>query len=189
MDTSLRKYLVTLDDWLGADICQQAVSSLQSANWRAHQYGDGDSLVALDTPSDQALQVFDCEDRKLGRAIMEKVAAATRLYVAVQRMPWLAAPRNHSLVRFNRYGPGAVMQEHCDHISSLFDGSNRGIPILTVLMQLNDDFDGGELVFFGQEVVQMKAGTAIVFPSNFLYPHRVEPVTGGARYSCVSWAW
>ena len=58
---------------------------------------------------------------------------------------------------------------------------------------LNDDYEGGELCFKfpGQEkelIIDKKANRMIVWPSNFLYPHAVKPVTEGIRYSIVSWA-
>ncbi len=81
------------------------------------------------------------------------------------------------------------MAEHCDHIHSLFDGQRKGIPTMTTLGLLNNDFEGGELVMFEDEIIEFKGGDLMVFPSVFLFPHRVEPVTKGVRYSCVSWAW
>jgi predicted 2-oxoglutarate/Fe(II)-dependent dioxygenase YbiX len=59
---------------------------------------------------------------------------------------------------------------------------------LTVLMFLNDDFEGGRLfIQNGHEKIYppQKAGTALVFPS-FLV-HGVEPVTKGIRRSVVTW--
>jgi predicted 2-oxoglutarate/Fe(II)-dependent dioxygenase YbiX len=59
---------------------------------------------------------------------------------------------------------------------------------LTVLLFLNDDFEGGRLFI---QVAQNKiyppqsAGTCIVFPSFML--HGVEPVTSGVRRSVVTW--
>ena len=32
-----------------------------------------------------------------------------------------------------------------------------------------------------------KAGSAIVFPSNFCFPHAVLPVTKGERHSIITW--
>ena len=81
------------------------------------------------------------------------------------------------------------MAEHCDHISSLFDGNVKGIPMLSIVGQLNDDFDGGEFVMWRDKVIPFETGDVIIFPSNFMYPHRVEPVTKGDRYSYVSWAY
>jgi len=45
------------------------------------------------------------------------------------------------------------------------------------------------LIMFKDTQIKMNTGDVVIFPSNFLYPHKVNPVTKGVRYSCVSWAW
>ena len=70
----------------------------------------------------------------------------------------------------------------------MFDGERKGIPILSVLGVLNDDYEGGEFVLI-DEKINLSKGDIIVFPSNFMYPHKVEPVTKGTRYSYISWIW
>lgn len=53
---------------------------------------------------------------------------------------------------------------------------------------LNDDFDGGEFAFFNRELkYKIKKGSVIMFPSNFMYPHEILPVTRGTRYSIITW--
>ena len=42
---------------------------------------------------------------------------------------------------------------------------------------------------FEDKKIDTKKGDLLIFPSNFLYPHRIAPVTKGARYSYVSWVW
>ena len=37
--------------------------------------------------------------------------------------------------------------------------------------------------------IKLNAGDLVIFPSNFLYPHKISPVTDGVRYSYVSWGW
>jgi predicted 2-oxoglutarate/Fe(II)-dependent dioxygenase YbiX len=81
------------------------------------------------------------------------------------------------------------MEQHCDHIYDLFDGDRKGIPVLSVVGALNDNYKGGEFVMFEDTHIPLPAGSVMVFPSVFLYPHRVEPITEGIRYSLVSWAW
>jgi predicted 2-oxoglutarate/Fe(II)-dependent dioxygenase YbiX len=71
----------------------------------------------------------------------------------------------------------------------MFDGERKGIPTLSILGALNDDYEGGELVFWESEKIELKAGSIMIFPSNFMYPHRVDTVTKGTRYSYVSWVW
>ena len=34
-----------------------------------------------------------------------------------------------------------------------------------------------------------KTGDVLIFPSNFMYPHRVTEVKRGIRYSAISWVW
>ena len=54
--------------------------------------------------------------------------------------------------------------------------------IYSCVFLINDDYEGGDLK------VEKKKNRLIIFPSNFLYPHTVLPVTKGERYSVVAWA-
>ena len=53
---------------------------------------------------------------------------------------------------------------------------------------LNDNYEGGEFAFFNRELkYKLKKGSCIMFPSNFMYPHEIMPVTSGIRYSIITW--
>jgi hypothetical protein len=58
--------------------------------------------------------------------------------------------------------------------------------ILSLVVYLNDDYEGGaiEFPFFRY---QPKKGEAIVFPSNWLYPHKSTSIIKGTKYSLVTW--
>lgn len=64
---------------------------------------------------------------------------------------------------------------------------------LTCIVNLNDDYEGGDFVFYnpnGKEIikeVKTQKGQIIFFPSNHLFPHAVTPITKGVRYSLVIW--
>jgi predicted 2-oxoglutarate/Fe(II)-dependent dioxygenase YbiX len=92
-------------------------------------------------------------------------------------------------VRFNRYKKNTLMRTHHDHIHNLFDGEQKGIPILSIVGLLNNDFSGGDFIFFDNYNVKLTAGDVMIFPSSFLYPHRVEEITSGTRHAFVSWAY
>ena len=62
----------------------------------------------------------------------------------------------------------------------------------SVIINLNDDYKGGDLVFTDQNCNEIKKcnlqkGSIVFFPSNFMYPHGIKPVTEGIRYSVVAW--
>jgi hypothetical protein len=65
---------------------------------------------------------------------------------------------------------------------------------ISIVYFLNNDYEGGELVFHSpdhecKEVLRIKPapGRAVFWPSNFLYPHSISKVTKGRRYALVSW--
>ena len=94
--------------------------------------------------------------------------------------------------RYNRYLKGERMHRHVDHIYSCFDGVEKGIPIISLIGFLNDDYEGGELVFTldtEKYVMKPKRGDIVVFPSAFPWEHEVLPVVSGERYTWVSWCW
>lgn len=93
-----------------------------------------------------------------------------------------------SNIKFNRCKPHTRVQVHHDHIHELFGKNNRSIPVLSVVGLLNDNFEGGEFILFEDYGIHLKKGDILLFPSTFLYPHRVEKVLKGTRYSFVTWA-
>jgi len=66
--------------------------------------------------------------------------------------------------------------------------SNGFIRKLSFTLLLNDDYEGGSMAFFNKEVqIRAGAGSVILFPANFMYPHQIMDVTEGTRYSIVTW--
>ncbi len=88
---------------------------------------------------------------------------------------------------FLRYQNGGHYKIHTDHC--------KNAPrTLSIIYLLNNDYEGGELIFnlpnCKDEIlkIEKKPNRVVIWPSNFLYPHQVTPVTKGLRYSIVSWA-
>lgn len=80
-----------------------------------------------------------------------------------------------------RYKEGQFYTQHTDS----FKIRPRAV---SCSFALNDDYEGGEWGFFDREmVIKAPKGSAVLFPSNFMYPHEIIPVTKGTRYSIVTW--
>ena len=85
-----------------------------------------------------------------------------------------------------KYQKGGFYKQHVDH-------GSKSPRTLSFIYFVNDDYEGGELFFELPKIkesykVGVKKDRLIIWPSNFLYPHKVEPVTKGIKYSVVSWA-
>jgi predicted 2-oxoglutarate/Fe(II)-dependent dioxygenase YbiX len=79
------------------------------------------------------------------------------------------------------YETGGFFKTHFD------DGPNISRRISCSVI-LNDDYEGGEFSFFDKELnYTLNKGDILMFPSTFLYPHEILPVTNGRRYSMVTW--
>ena len=126
---------------------------------------------------------------KINDFIIQELHSTILEYIESFKFDWFAEWTGYSSIKFLRYYPGQTMQSHCDHIRSMFDGERKGVPILSIIGILNDDYEGGELIMFEDKKIDTKKGDLLIFPSNFLYPHKVTPVTEGVRYSYVSWVW
>ena len=61
---------------------------------------------------------------------------------------------------------------------------------LSISICLNNEYEGGEFVFNlsnGEHIAPQNIGDAVIFPSNFMFPHQVNKVTKGTRYALIGW--
>jgi hypothetical protein len=85
-----------------------------------------------------------------------------------------------------KYEENGFYTWHTDHCAE--------IPrTMSCILLLNNDYEGGNLCFRNPDgsnemEVEVKSNRMIIWPSNFLFPHTVKPVTKGTRYSVVAWA-
>jgi predicted 2-oxoglutarate/Fe(II)-dependent dioxygenase YbiX len=84
-----------------------------------------------------------------------------------------------------KYSPGGKYDVHTDN----FTITPR---TLSIIINLNDTYKGGDLIFTDQKEKEIKRfklskGSIVFFPSNFLYAHGIQPITQGTRYSIVAW--
>ncbi len=75
-----------------------------------------------------------------------------------------------------KYNKGHKMTEHCDN------ALNKKIKI-SVFYYVNDDYEGGELVFVKKGItVKPRKNTLLVFNSSAENTHKVNPVVAGSKY-------
>ena len=97
--------------------------------------------------------------------------------------------------QFLRYGIGGHYAPHIDGRSIWIAPNGDKIwrkstdRDLSLVLFLNDDFEGGNFVFPDLHIqVKPKPGLLVVFPSDQNYLHGVNPVINGERFSIVTWA-
>lgn len=80
-----------------------------------------------------------------------------------------------------RYNEGGYYTEHTDSFL-------QAPRLVTASFFLNDEYEGGEFAFFNRRLkYRLNMGDVIMFPSNFMYPHEIMPITKGTRYAIITW--
>ena len=93
-----------------------------------------------------------------------------------------------------RYGDGNDMGPHSDCNIPYKPGTleptttSPAFNTLTTSIFLNDSYSGGDVLFRIWGInVKPEAGSAIIYPSNFIGCHEVSEVSGGERWAFLSW--
>ena len=114
----------------------------------------------------------------LSSGVYNAVGAALQQYLNVHPLARIVKDTGYELLR---YKTGEFFKQHVD----ASEVHNRTI---SCSFGVNDDYEGGEFAFFDREtIIKVPKGGAILFPSNFMFPHEILPVTSGTRYSVVTW--
>jgi predicted 2-oxoglutarate/Fe(II)-dependent dioxygenase YbiX len=166
------------------DTCRFVIDSIKNESWSSHLWStDGKDNFSYPTKELDVLEATpDLED-----ILNPLISLSVKYYNDFIGSEKVSQVTCFSPVRFNRYQKGQTMRIHCDHIKTLFEGEVKGIPVLSIIINFNDDYKGGDLIFWDDYKVDLGEGDVVVFPSLFLFPHRIEEVTENIRYSGVAW--
>ena len=181
-------YVVINRGAIPEELRQQVLDKINQTQWEKHRYHNikGDDLQTLNPDNEE----LDINYNTAGNVLINLIEKCIFEYMKiVPPAGKYGVISNFTTPRFNRYESGQRMKPHVDHIRTIFDGEKKGIPVYTVLGLLNDEFEGGEFLMWEDEKIDLQAGDILIFPSNFMFPHHVEPVKYGKRYSFVSWVW
>jgi predicted 2-oxoglutarate/Fe(II)-dependent dioxygenase YbiX len=181
----LEDFIITLDSIVPDELCDRILEEYRDCSfWTSSRTGDGNisdqirNCDNINISEDLILQKnFDVR-KKIDEDMFE--SASTALSEYRKRFPSLGADidTGYGLLR---YKEGQFYVEHTDS----FKTQQRA---LTCSFLLNDDYEGGEFAFFNREIViRGSKGSAILFPSNFMFPHEILPVVSGTRYSIITW--
>jgi hypothetical protein len=188
MKLELQDYIKVYNNALPKHLITNVLEELEKVTWDRNTFyspqrdeffsklGDRELFMSLDSIPSSPI-------------VMDRIWKCLHKYYTDLQFPWFTSWNGFSGIRWNKYVENTEMNLHWDSIHSMFDGDVKGIPTLSVVGCLNDDYTGGEFVMFDDSVIPLKAGDIILFPSTFMYPHKINPVISGTRYTFVSWVW
>jgi predicted 2-oxoglutarate/Fe(II)-dependent dioxygenase YbiX len=183
--SKLEDFIQVFDNVLSPENCNLILNEYQNSyEWSDTLIGNGqvskDTRNCMEIPisKDYIIQKnFDVR-KNIDNIIFESVKKVIDNYNALVPTFHIDIDTGYQLLR---YKEGEFYVQHTDS----FKEQQRS---LSCSIQLNEDYEGGEFALFDREImIRTKPGSAIVFPSNFMYPHEIMPVIKGTRYSIITW--
>ena len=179
---------ISVKNYIPTEVCEELIDECNKKEWKKHTWNNYAAGTHNSEPTKE-LDVMPCTQEQQDKITpyLLKSLEDYQIKVSVPGEKTQSFLTKFSPIRFNKYEVGTLMREHYDHIHSLFDGKMRGVPIVSIVANLNESYKGAEFYCRGKEI-KLKTGDILLFPSNFMYPHEVKEATKGTRYSFVSWA-
>ena len=182
---SLDQYIFTLDSVVPEELCDRILEEYHDCTfWTSSSVGNGNvddqirNCDIINITENIVLQKnFDVR-KKLDEDFY--VCASTAINEYRKLFPEVASEidTGYNLLR---YKEGQFYTQHTDS----FKSQQRSV---SCSFLLNDDYEGGEFAFFDREIIiRGGKGSIVMFPSNFMFPHEIMPVTSGTRYSIITW--
>jgi len=199
---------------LEKEVCEKIITKIDKEKWESdhslYSYNDikdFNNEQTVDskekTPSIDYTNFLTLRNAPTDNIIIEALYSSIKKYVTEKGGEYFKGWQGYTAIKYHKYGVGNFMAKHADLMYiigeedgeeelGLIDHPNKpfaGIPILSIIGVLNDDYEGGEVEMFENTKFDLQAGEVLIFPSVFLYPHKVCDVLKGTRYSFVSWVY
>ena len=182
-------YVKVYDNALGLEFCDQLIKEFER-DWE-HQMSTGrDDPVIVTTKGDKLYKKFTEIDfaivphwqEKYGTQLKSEIAYYINLYYNDLGYPAHLRPQKFGYegFRIKRYLPDTN-----ERIDNHIDAGNLGFckRFLSLFWYLNDVEEGGETRFTDLNYhVKPKAGSLLIFPPMWMFPHAGLPVVSGPKY-------
>ena len=204
MKTNIKDYIkIFSSKFFSKKQCQLIINSLDNSKKSTHTFYfpskqkiENKAVYETMGNDPQVCLLQDEKKESVGNLIQDQWYKIISAYIIdwvakKEKMKWFIGWNGYAFPKFIEYNKSTSMPKHCDHIFSLFEhhGKPRGIPILSIITVLNDNYSGGEIIMCEKYKYKLKTGETLIFPSNFLYPHEIKKITEGTRHSMVSWVY
>ena len=183
----IEKYIKVVDNFLSPEQCSAIIRTFKDKSFNVAKIikSDGKEIVDNDT---RKVSEYSLNSNKSYtethwlRFLTYRIALAGFRYGVDFKLEQQIS--SVTGIQLLNYSSGGFYKKHVDACETAYR-------VLSFVIMLNDDYEGGSLNFFeGDELIQEvkpKAGRLIIWPSNFLYPHQASTVKSGRRFVIISW--
>jgi hypothetical protein len=172
----LQKFIDTLESslngqtqyaWQGAHVTTSEEVDLEARNAKDFKFNS----TGLGPRTEENASLYDMH---------EQVFQTVRRCVDDYGRYWGVGISSYEAFNFVKYeGAGTHFKIHADHGPTY-------VTTVSIVVYLNDEYEGGELWFPRFDLtLKPKAGDIAVFPSTYIYEHASQDMVSGTKYSVV----
>lgn len=180
----LESHIRVIDDVISIDLCDLIIKEYSNSN----QFYPAEISSGLNTNfrNCSILPISRKEIIELNSNVRKKIdndifLSVSKIFSFVNSKYQYIKITGDSGYELLKYDEGGFYKQHVDN-------STKNDREISCSLLLNDNYEGGEFGFFDRQLkYKLKKGSAIIFPSNFMYPHEIMPITKGTRYSIITW--
>lgn len=184
ISTVLEDYIVTFDDIISDELCDSILKEYKDTEWNPTLVGQGvvdkqiRNVDSIGLSFNHVINVNPEKRKEIDDKLFECASLAIRKYNELFPEARIEQDNGYELLRYKK---GQFYTEHTDS----YKAQPRSV---SCSFALNDDYEGGEWGFFDNKIkIKPKKGSVVMFPSSFTYPHQINTVTEGTRYSIITW--
>lgn len=184
---SLENYIHVFKNAVSDDLCEKIITEYKdSEDWQLgvmdEEYRENIrncNLIPISVHD--VIQKNEEVRRNIDHELFSSVSSAVHKYKELHPNCIFRKDTGYDLLR---YEVGQYIKSHID-VGKTDAMMARQI---SCSIALNDEYEGGEFTFFDNELsYRLEKGDILMFPSGFMYPHEVLPITSGTRYSIITW--
>lgn len=187
----LSDYIIHLKSFIDKNTCKNIAEELRNLKGadKSSQYSDGLGNDEADSFFDPQLESLEKVKESIFKDAIQEYANRVRAF------NW--AYHEHKRFRYSemivrRYHPNSELSYHHDDI--ILEVFPQWFPrrqnILTANIYFNDtsEYEGGDLHFpCVDKSFKPSVGDVVLFPSNWMFYHKVTKITSGHRYAGTLW--
>jgi len=181
---ALDKYIIVIKNIIPHQLCDDILNEYKDSNeWQESGVSNGESNKTIrNCDTIQISQPFVIRDNnnrfKIDQELFQVAANCINQYNNLFQHSSIQQDTGYELLRYKE------KSFYIQHVDSFLQAPR----LVSCSLHLNDDYEGGEFAFFNRTLkYKLNKGDVLMFPSTFMYPHEVMPVTKGTRYSIITW--
>jgi len=180
----MKEYILEIKKFIPEEFCNKIISYFDENNLEVAQTMGGTDRNIRNCELTNILETNTFGKTLAKNFVRSKIFESCKIYK--ERFPNFSF-KEISQCDLLKYTANQYKVGYDFHVDQGFKCERRALSISIVL---NNKFQGGEFMFDlpeGNLQLAQNIGDAILFPSNFMFPHKVNKITSGTRYAIVSW--